>query len=310
MSVAPGVIVPWKQQLAAVCCHFNPCHYQSRVRNYHRFRAGVASTGIRLLTVELAFGADDFELKDVPDVLRCRANDVLWHKERLLNVGIARLLDEGFTKVAWLDADILFHDAAWPQRLNAMLDRCALCQAFATAARQESYDQPLRIFPGAIQYFHQTKTLPTTLTGLAWGARADLLRAAYLYDVCLVGGGDYAICIGGCYNSGNPHTMVFPRLVYEVLAMTPPQQEYFLRWATRFGDIVRGKIGFIPGTVEAMYHGEHQKRRYASRYRLLSDFDPDQDIALNDDQCWRWASAKPHLHQGVRDYFFQRREDE
>jgi len=308
--IAPGIIAPWKRELAAVCCHFNPCRYQSRLRNYHIFRTALMKTGMRLLTVELALGAQDWELNNVADVLRVRASDVLWHKERLLNLGIAQLLGEGFTKIAWLDADIVFHDPAWPQKLSAFLDRCVLCQAFTDAARQEKRDGRALILPGSMHYLHRHGAFGEGLTGLAWAARAELLKALPLYDVCLVGGGDLAICFGACYSSRNNNAENFFDDICRILGTTPLRKEHFRRWATPFGALVDGRIGFIEGTVETLYHGSVQNRRYGTRYEVLGDFDPDRDIAYNEDGCWRWSSAKPHLHEAVREYFLSRREDD
>lgn len=308
--VPPGIIPPWQRELAAVCCYFNPCRYRARLHNYHAFRAGIVKTGIRLLTVELAIGLQDWELGDIPDVLRVRAQDVLWHKERLLNLGIAQLIREGFTKIAWLDADILFHDPAWPAKLSASLDRCVLSQAFALATRRRlRHDEPTTK-PGTLHFLHRTGQLNRELTGLAWGARAELLSAHPLYDACIVGGGDRANCFAACYSQNNANAEAFFDSICESFLMTPAQKEHYRRWATPFGAFVDGRIGFIDSRVEALYHGEHAARFYTTRHKLLIDFDPFQDIAYNADGCWRWASAKPHLHQRLYDYFLLRNEDE
>jgi hypothetical protein len=104
------------QDLAVVSCYFNPCHYQNRLENYKIFRKGIIKTGVRFLTVELAFGDDPFELTKFPEVMQLRTNkdNIMWQKERLLNIGIDKIINEGYEKVAWLDADIIFEDDAWP----------------------------------------------------------------------------------------------------------------------------------------------------------------------------------------------------
>jgi hypothetical protein len=310
IPVAPGIIAPWQRELAAVCCYYNPCHYQSRLRNFHLFFTDIVRTGIHLLTVELALGDDEWELQGVPDVLRLRAQDVLWHKERLLNVGIAQLIREGFQKIAWVDADILFHDSSWPEKLSFMLDRCPLCQAFAEVGRKSSRDEPLRFAPGAIKRLLDESFLKGDLSGGAWGARAELLSREPIYDACIVGGGDQALCFASFYDFRNPNTKIVLDNVCRTLQMAPLRQEHFCRWATRFGALVRGEVSFIHGAIESLYHGDKSHRRYMSRYEMLADYNPFQDIALNDDQCWRWATDKPQLHQDLREFFGQRREDD
>ena len=86
------------KDLAVVCCYFNPLHYKTRFENYKIFRKNIEKTKVRFLTIELAFGNDSFELNDFKDVIQLRTKDVLWHKERLLNIGISKLIEEGYEK--------------------------------------------------------------------------------------------------------------------------------------------------------------------------------------------------------------------
>ena len=68
---------------------------------------GIKKSGVHMLVVELAFNSRDHEI-DHEHVIQLRSNDIMWHKERLLNIGIQRLIEEGYEKIAWLDADIKF----------------------------------------------------------------------------------------------------------------------------------------------------------------------------------------------------------
>src|SRR5690348_10790032 len=92
--------------LWVVTAYFNPAGFRSKRRNYDLFRDRIAAAGIPLVTVECALGGRPFELPHGPDVRRVHGRDVMWQKERLLNVAIAGL-PAGCRKVAWLDADIL-----------------------------------------------------------------------------------------------------------------------------------------------------------------------------------------------------------
>src|SRR4051794_18027562 len=90
--------------------YFNASGYRTRRQNYDRFRQRIA--GLRLLTVECAFGPEPFALEPSAEVLQVRARDVLWQKERLLNVALAALPADCH-KVAWLDGDLLFERPDW-----------------------------------------------------------------------------------------------------------------------------------------------------------------------------------------------------
>ena len=79
--------------------------YQRRLANYRSFREHLA---VPLITVELSYGAG-FDLREgEADVLiQLRGRDVMWQKERLLNVGLGAL-PSACSKVVWLDCDIIF----------------------------------------------------------------------------------------------------------------------------------------------------------------------------------------------------------
>ncbi|HEY7787756.1 MAG TPA: hypothetical protein VIF33_04460, partial [Casimicrobiaceae bacterium] len=115
--------------LWGITCYFNPIGYQRRLQNYHLFRQHLT---IPLVAVELAYG-DDFDLgADDADVLiRLRGTDVLWQKERLLNLALAALPDH-CEAVAWLDCDVVFDDDDWALRASRALERCSLLQPFQT----------------------------------------------------------------------------------------------------------------------------------------------------------------------------------
>ena len=88
----------------AVTCLFNPDGYRSKADNFARFRAGLAGHGVPLLVVECAFDQAPFELPAGDGTMQIRAADVMWQKERLLNLAI-RSLPSCVTMVAWLDGD-------------------------------------------------------------------------------------------------------------------------------------------------------------------------------------------------------------
>src|SRR5262245_46174241 len=113
--------------LWAITCHFNPVGYHRRLQNYHTFRQHLA---VPLVTVELAFNGS-FELRgsDADILVQLRGGDVLWQKERLLNLALKSLPDS-CDKVAWLDCDVVFESQDWAVRANQALDDFGLLHLF------------------------------------------------------------------------------------------------------------------------------------------------------------------------------------
>jgi hypothetical protein len=310
-------IVPGRSagDLWAITSFFNPVGYRRRYANYRRFRDAL---GVPLLAVELGYG-EAFELAgdDAELVLRLRAGDVLWQKERLLNLAVAAL-PASCRKVVWVDCDILFEDADWHEKTRAALDRFALVQPFSSADRTPAGWRPgtaappteaLRSAPALIASGMSVAVCMGSRSsdigcahGYAWAAHRDLLERHLLYDACIVGGGDTAM-MRAAYGRFDDTA----RYLY----MNAARVEHYFDWARRFHADVGGSVGHVEGTVFHLWHGETANRRYAQRQQDLSgfDFDPAEDIAVDRNGAWRWSSDKPAMHASVRAYFASRCED-
>src|SRR5215813_11905127 len=113
--------------LWAITCYFNPIGYHRRLENYHTFRQHLA---VPLVTVELAFsGSFELQRGDADILVQLRGGDVLWQKERLLNLALKSLPD-CCDKVAWLDCDVVFESDDWAARASQALDHVELLHLF------------------------------------------------------------------------------------------------------------------------------------------------------------------------------------
>jgi hypothetical protein len=301
--------------LWAITSYFNPMRYQRRRANYAAFREHL---DVPLVAVELAYG--DFELtaSDADVLIRLRGRDVMWQKERLLNVALHALPDS-CRKVIWMDCDVIFEASDWSRHVSRLLDRFILVQAFSHADHLPPdwraddtrtsilFTQPS--VTSTITSATQVATLlgrpvigssDSTNNGLAWAARRELLGGTGFYDACIVGGGDLAM-VSAVY-------WCFGRVLR---TMNDRQKAHYLVWARRWHEAVSGGTGFLDCRVFHLWHGEMDNRRYRERHDGLRryDFDPFDDIAHDENGTWRWNTHKPEMHEYVRSYFAARKED-
>jgi hypothetical protein len=197
-------------ELWVITTYYNPAGYRTKRANYERFAAPIRAAGIPLVTVECAFGDEPFELAADPGIIQVRGCDVMWVKERLINLAIARLPSHA-EKVAWLDADILFTNPAWARQTAALLDRWPLVQPHDRVGRmargQLSFSGRTR---RSFACQHQRRPESARLggaahgqPGIAWAARRDLIARHGLYDAAIIDGGDelFAHAAGGGPNA-------------------------------------------------------------------------------------------------------------
>lgn len=294
---------PLPGELAAVTCYFNPCGYRSRREHYERFAEGLRSQGVPLFTAELAFERQPFVLIG-EGVRRFRSRDVLWHKERLMNLVIQSLPDR-YDKIAWLDADLLFDNPDWPAQAAARLETSPVVQLFDKAVHLGPDDAPgwsLRgVAWGRRRHRRRARDFGRYHPGFAWAARRELLEKHGLLDHHVLGGADSMMT---CAMFGWWRHSMFTTYHPALLART-------LAWARRFWRDVRGEVDYVPGRVRHLWHGDRGDRRYNERRGWLVQFDFDPAVHLRDgpDGLWEWQESAAPLAERVRQYFRERRED-
>lgn len=302
--------------LWVITSYFNPCRYRTRRENFDLFMAGMVAVGANVLVVELAFGEEEFELPAGNSVLQLRGDAVLWHKERLLNLAAAALPAE-CRKVAWFDCDILFDDPRWLERASAALDRYMVVQPYNSctwlapgerefAAGGGTYESFAHCFARAPYFAQSNIYVRHGHTGFAWAARRELFESYGLYDTCLSGGSDHLMA--HAFAGG----MIHSPCVRAMIGEQTPYAKHFWNWAARARDLVGGRIGFVPGTVLHLWHGDLANRSYSKLDGQLQafGFDPDRHLRTGEGGLLEWSADAP---QPLRDWananFAQRRED-
>lgn len=290
--------------LAAMTCYFNPCGYAAPRRNYRRFAEGLRGQGVPLYTIELAFGDAPFFLAPDGSVTQVRSADVLWQKERLLNL-LLPAVPVAFDKIAWVDADLQFTNPGWASEAARRLERCPVVQLFEHCVQLDGAGRPgeacngvaLAVARGLDDARHLGRSHP----GYAWAARRPLLERHGLLDFEVIGGGDTLMVFAMFGWWDHPGLGRYSR----------GMRAAFSAWADPFWRDVRGGVGYVPGRVFHMWHGRREDRKYDVRVDWMRqhDFDPRTDLAPGEGGLWRWGSGKRAMHEQVRRYFSERRED-
>jgi hypothetical protein len=294
--------------------------YERRRQAYRLFREALE---VPLVAVELGYrGRFELAEEDADSLIRVSDGDVMWQKERLLNLALAALPTE-CDAVAWLDCDILFERRDWPEAALRALGAHPLVQLFrsvhylrrdwTSAAEPAGASERSRpsfasgVAGGSpidvcLTHPSPTERPGTYAHGMAWAARRELVERHGLFDASIIGGGDRAI---SCAAWGR-----FDH-VFERHELNERQRDYYLRWARPFFADCRGRVGALDGDIYHQWHGDVASRGLGSRHAGLRrfGFDPFVDIAKDDRGCWRWSSDKPELHAFVEGYFASRRED-
>lgn len=305
--------------LCAITCFFNSARYKRRYQNYRLFREHLT---VPLVAVELSFDGN-FELGqgDAEILLQFQSRDVLWQKERLLNLAL-KAVPKSFTKIAWIDCDVIFEHSEWASQASAALDQYPLVHLFrerhnlphdarvedipvwdrAASAHSIVYRYQCGEITPEDFYLASAPLERRSTTGLGWASRRGVLDRHTLYDACILGGGDRAMLCAA-----------FGEFEHAARAQkfTSTQYQHYLKWAEPFFQTVSREVGYVDSRLFHLWHGDLQHRRYGERYQRLAElsFDPFSDIALDENGCWRWNTTKPELQEYIQQYFASRNED-
>ncbi len=313
MTIAPARDYAPAADLAVITSYFNPAGFVSKRKNYEQFAGILRASGLHLTTVDCAMSSAPFQLPISRSVIRVRASSVMWHKERLLNIAIGTLPSQ-YTKIAWLDADVLFSNPAWAVETSRALDDYTVIQPYSQSIRlppattsfegrglvEESFCSRIALSPhsctvGSWELHGQT--------GFAWAARREALVHG-LYDRAIAGGADHimAHAFAGDWES---------ECISGIMLGNQPYDSDYRAWSVRVYRLVRARLGFIEGHLLHLWHGSLANRRYRDRACDLAalNYDPSRDIRLGPSRCWEWTGKNEALQRWCRKYFDERRED-
>ena len=300
----------------AIIAYFNPVGYRLRRVNFSRFRKDLS---IPLLAVELALpGKHELGPDDVDVLISLDGSEFLWQKERLLNIAV-RNLPKHVKYVAWLDADVVFLDAAWHLKAVDLLNDALVIQPYSAPCRLQRGETPedfqarpratgrslAAVYRNNIASAagpNLSAQLLTSYAGLAWVSHRDMLERHGLYDAMICGGADRAMAYAALGRFED--TIDFAR-------MNPAQAEHYRRWAEPFYETMQGRMDFLEGGLLHLWHGVPEDRRYYQRYIPFAEhaFDPEKDLIAGPQGHWILRPGCQELDRYLRSCFENRRED-
>ncbi len=308
-----------------VAVHSNTCRYKRRPHLFNQFKKMVEASGVDMIVVELALGHRPFEVTSAVQAnhLRLRSNEEFWHKENLINLGIAhaRRLWPKKRRVAWIDADCApigrtfqewmletWHELQhyeivqmweWLQPLDIKLNPIGSPNP-SFMANYIKFGNP---YPKPIKGYPRQWGSP----GLAWAANLsslDHLADMGIPDGAVLGAGDWYFSHMLISDLPFPDMTKYSR---GYLEYWQHRQELCERWIKR-------DVGFVSGLVTHFYHGKTIDRGYNTRENILIEgqFSPHTDLKRDRQGLWQletWTPRQMRMRDRIRQYFRFRNED-
>lgn len=323
LNFCPSVLGRSTEQLWVITCYFNPCRYQNRYQNYLTFASNLQKQNVQLLTVEL--GTDvHLPPSSATKYVPIYESDVLWAKERLLQIALEQLPDT-CQYVVWCDCDVLFHDGDWAHQTVKALQSHRVIQPFTKCVFLGATETPQKhgMFAPSTSFARWYARRNATVThtphiigeghpGYVWAARRDVLKRIGFYDKCILGHADVVMAVAFSHNTQRDGPFPMTWEPHWSPGWSEALQNDVRAWQARTVEVVQGDLGFLPGTVYHLWHGPRSNRNYGNRGFLLQDFDPNAHLQMSPVQTWQWTpeARRADIDQKCLLYFQQRQEDD
>jgi hypothetical protein len=280
---------PTKSDVAVLIPFFNPANSVRILQNLLLVKHIHEISEIPTYYIELAFDSQPFILAESDNVFHYRSDSYMFYKENLLALAVKRL-GPAFTKLVFLDADILFDASDWYDQVSSALDTYQVIQPYKEAVDLALNFKTSTVRPSCIY------TERTGHTGFAWACQRSWFESIDFFQYAVIGGGDgvFAHMIGARIDT---------HAVYKMLLSTikPPISKSYIDM----------KIFHLP-------HGLKTKRQYNSRIddlknamRLLRVSNLRDMIHVREDGLllWKPTYAEP-MNRLIKRYFELRGDDE
>jgi len=294
----------------------NPIGFSSRARIMRHFLARQQASGVTQWVVEAVQRERRPEIADPanPNHIIVRADDELWLKENLIDIG-ARALPADAKYIAWVDADIAWHRQDWAAATLHQLQRFPVVQPFSHAVDLGPQREVLENHLGFAYCYQMGPKLgvnntlegfkyggPYWHSGYAWAFRMETWNAmGGMLDRSLLGAADHHMAAAML---GRVDVTVHGWASSAYHAMCAA-------WQDRAQRAIKGQIGYVPGVILHAFHGWKPDRGYQSRWDILVNnaYDPERDVAYDRHGVLQFTTANQPLIDGCRAYFASRNED-
>ncbi len=296
-----------------ISCFFNPQNSPYRIKAFKQFYESIKHLNHSI--IECVIGNAIPQLEETESVKRVHTENLLWHKEALLNKIVSEL-PEKYKYIFWIDADVLFTNLNWLVDGVEQLQSHNIIQPFDYCVHLEKDEIEPNFKMDRLRPLFNPNSVnnkvwrsfcanykDTTLwsdknynvhghVGFAWGARREVLDAVPLYDKALIGGADHIIAHAAAGQIN--HSCIAKSFTDNIDEVN--------KWSRRFYQVVHAEIGYVKGNLYHLWHGDIDKRQYLKR---VQDFTSrTKDIHLRDKNGLYIANRADDDY--MKNYFRQR----
>lgn len=275
-------------------------------RNFHRFVRYLESKDIPYYGVEISLD-DLYESVGMPTFIKIKASisNVLFQKECAINLA-EKQIPEKYTKIAWIDHDVFFHNDNWYDEASEMLNRYKIVQLFSRCIDTDEYGRNETInvsfMKNAVNssFRFDKSNYNFGLFGMAWAAQRDLWSYGGLYPYCFLGGGD------GLFDMAIFDLDGEERLQFIHYSRLHKNRNEYISWKNNIAKFAsKNDAYYLDNRIYHEWHGDRDNRKYRTRYDLAKNFTLD-NVLINKDGILETNNIDEFQKEKFFKYFLER----
>lgn len=280
---------PVKTDICVAFCFFNPCGYVRPLQNLTFFEHKLRLAKIPYYSIEMVIG-DKPPMVANPTV-RVKSKSSLFYKEALWN-RLEREIPPKYTKIAFIDSDVIFSEANWLDKLSTLLDSCDLVHPFETVDRLDLSYKKVDTLISSL------KNNNTSGSGMGWAITRECFRKINgFFENGILGNGDtlFYDCIRENINENDNQYLLI--------------KDSFMAYRSNFMK-VSPTVTYLDMHIFHLSHGTIKNRQYGSRHtEILGKINATWDTLFSVNSDGFWELNDDSLDKKMIDYFTSRKED-
>ena len=280
---------PVKQDLAVGLVYYNSTASKRILMNYLYILEKLKLANIPTYTIEMYE-----KTPEIKEAIHVKTDFTLFQKERLCRI-LEKHIPKSFTKIAFIDGDVLFDNPNWYNELSNSLNTMNVVQPYVKAHWLDiTYKKSLRT---ALSISMLTCTKLTNYIefhpGFAWAFQRQWYNDVGFYEEVL-----------GAADTISTHT-------WFDLPIDSNKLHYQLDLVDEYREKVKQNppiVGYIHGNIYHLYHGDFKKRQYSSKHKIFKYVKDIRDV-VEIDKNGLFTLKDDTFKSRIRKYFKNRDDD-
>lgn len=265
-----------KNDMAICLVVFNPSKTKRILMNYFYIKNQFLIQKLPVFTIELVYSG---HTPEIPDAFHVRSNSIMFHKENLYRI-LETKIPRKYTKLAFIDCDILFSNPSWYSQTSKLLDTFDVVQPFETAHWMDLTYTKIELSRETVLHMKSNTWNFLYHPGFAWCMTRDWYNSTGFFDYAVSGSGDTLSAIAWLKKKLPIGFQSLPKSL---------RHQY-----SKFLNKSCPKITYLQSIdVYHLYHGSRSNRQYSNRHKLLDINTSIEDILTKNSQgVFEWKHPK------------------